>query len=60
MAKRRPTEQERADRQAQREAPTQTLLERLEAGIQAIQTSADFERYLTMAAKFHSYSYADC
>ena len=31
-------------------------MEQLEAGIQAIQTSADFTRYLKVAATFHPYS----
>ena len=57
MAKRPTTEQERANWQAQREARTQTLLAELEAGIQAIQTSEDFKRYLATAAKFHAYSF---
>ncbi len=45
--------------QAEQAARTTALMEQLEAGIQAIQTSADFKRYLAAAAKFHSYSYAN-
>ena len=59
MAKRRSTAQERADWQAQQAARTTALMEQLEAGIQAIQSSADFKRYLAAAAHFHQYSYAN-
>ncbi len=34
-------------------------MEQLEAGIQAIQTSADFKRYLAAVAHFHQYSCAN-
>ncbi len=40
--------------QAEQAARTTALVEQREAGIQAIPTSADFERYL--AAKCHAYS----
>src|SRR5918997_331320 len=43
-------------RLAQREERTKALLQQLEAGVLAIQTGADFKRYLTTAAKFHNYS----
>src|ERR687885_1518484 len=33
-----------------------TLLQQLESGVQAIQTSEDFQRYLRTAAIFHAYS----
>ena len=33
-----------------------TLMQQLEAGVQAIQTSEDFKRYLRTAARFHAYS----
>ncbi len=39
-----------------REERTAALLRQLEAGVQAIQTGADFQRYLRVAARFHSYS----
>lgn len=45
--------------QAEQAARTTALMEQLEAGIQALQTSADFKRYLAAAARFHSYSYAN-
>ncbi len=45
--------------QAEQEARTTALMEQLEAGIQAIQSSDDFKAYLAAAAKFHSYSYAN-
>ena len=43
--------------QAEQAARTTALMEQLEASIQAIQTSDDFKQYLTVAAKFHAYSY---
>ena len=42
--------------QAEQAARTTALMEQLEAGIQAIQTSDAFKRYLAAAAKFHSYT----
>ncbi len=42
--------------QAEREQRTTELLAQLEAGVTAIQTSDDFKRYLSVAAKFHAYS----
>jgi antirestriction protein ArdC len=33
-----------------------SLLQQLEAGVEAIQTSEDFKRYLRTAATFHAYS----
>ncbi len=45
--------------QAEQAARTTALMEQLEAGIQAIQTSADFKRYLAAVAHFHQYSYAN-
>ena len=56
MAQRSYRSDDRAARQAEREERTKALLQQLEAGVQAIQTGADFKRYLTTAAKFHSYS----
>ena len=38
--------------QAEQAARTTALMEQLEAGIQAIQTSADFKRYLAAVAHF--------
>ena len=43
--------------QADREHRTTELLAQLEAGVVAIQTSDDFKRYLSVAAKFHAYSF---
>ena len=45
--------------QAEQAARTTALMEQLEVGIQAIQNSDDFKRYLAAAAKFHTYSYAN-
>ena len=45
-----------ADWQAARSARVKALLTQLEVGVQAIQTSDDFKRYLATAARFHSYS----
>jgi predicted ATP-binding protein involved in virulence len=45
--------------QEQQAARTTALMEQLEAGIQAIQTSDDFKKYLAAAAHFHQYSYAN-
>src|ERR671932_425442 len=42
--------------QAQRDERMSTLLQQLEAGVAAIQTSEDFKRYLRTAATFHQYS----
>src|SRR5919202_513039 len=42
--------------QAQRDERMSTLLQQLEVGVQAIQTSEDFQRYLRTAANFHQYS----
>ena len=42
--------------QADREHRTTELLAQLEAGVVAIQTSDDFKRYLSVAARFHAYS----
>lgn len=39
-----------------REERTAALLRQLEQGVQAIQTGADFRRYLAVAARFHAYS----
>ena len=43
--------------QADREQRTTELMAQLEAGVTAIQTSDDFKRYLSVAAKFHAYSH---
>ena len=56
MTKRTRTQQEQTQWQAQRDERTSTLLQQLEAGVQAIQTSEDFQRYLRTAATFHQYS----
>jgi len=50
------TPDERAQWQAERETRTTALLEQLQAGIAAIQTSEQFRQYLRTAARFHAYS----
>ncbi len=45
--------------QAEQAARTTALMEQLEAGIQAIQSSDDFKHYLAAVAHFHQYSYAN-
>ncbi len=57
MARQAYSSEETARWQAEREERTKALLQQLEAGVQAIQTSDDFKHYLNTAAKFHSYSY---
>src|ERR671933_2797667 len=42
--------------QAQRDERMSTLMQQLEAGVEAIQTSEDFKRYLRTAAIFPHYS----
>ena len=54
MTKRRRTQQ--GQWQAQRDERMTTLMQQLEAGVQAIQTSEDFKQYLRTAARFHAYS----
>ena len=54
MTKRTRTQQDQW--QHQRDERMSTLLQQLEAGVQAIQTSEDFKRYLRTAAIFHAYS----
>ncbi len=56
MAKRTRTQQDQAQWQAQRDERMSTLMQQLEAGVEAIQTSEDFKRYLRTAAAFHTYS----
>ena len=56
MTKRRRTQQDQAQWQAQRDERMSTLMQQLEAGVEAIQTSEDFQRYLRTAATFHHYS----
>ena len=56
MAKRTRTQPDQAQWQAQRDERMSTLLQQLEAGVAAIQTSEDFKRYLRTAATFHAYS----
>ena len=52
MTKRTRTQQDQW--QHQRDERMSTLLQQLEAGVQAIQTSEDFKRYLRTAAYVHS------
>jgi hypothetical protein len=54
MTKRTRTQQDQNQWQAQRDERMSTLLQQLEAGVQAIQTSEDFKRYLRTAAYVHS------
>ena len=56
MTKRTRTQQDQAQWQAQRDERMSILLEQLEVGVAAIQTSEDFQRYLRTAATFHQYS----
>ena len=56
MTKRRRIQQDQAQWQQQRDERMTTLLQQLETGVQAIQTSEDFKRYLRTAARFHTYS----
>ena len=51
MAKRTRTQQ--AQWQQQRDERMSDLMQQLEAGVEAIQTSEDFQRYLRTAATFH-------
>src|ERR671932_1023453 len=50
------TQQDQNQWQAQRDERMSTLMQQLEAGVEAIQTSEDFQRYLRTAARFHTYS----
>ena len=50
MAKRTRTQQDQAQWQHQRDERMSTLMQQLEAGVQAIQTSEDFTRYLLASA----------
>ena len=54
MTKRTRTQQDQW--QQQRDERMSTLMQQLEAGVEAIQTSEDFQRYLRTAATFHQYS----
>jgi antirestriction protein ArdC len=56
MTKRTRTQQDQDQWQAQRDERMSTLMQQLEAGVEAIQTSEDFKRYLRTAAIFHAYS----
>ena len=56
MTTRTRTQQEQPQWQAQRDERMSTLMQQLEAGVEAIQTSEDFKRYLRTAAIFHHYS----
>ena len=56
MTRRTRTQQDQAQWQQQRDERMSALLQQLEAGVQAIQTSEDFKRYLRTAATFHQYS----
>src|SRR5919202_3060341 len=56
MTKHTRTQQDQAQWQAQRDERMSTLMQQLEAGVQAIHTSEDFQRYLRTAARFHAYS----
>ena len=56
MTKRTRTQRDQAQWQAQRDERMSALLQQLEAGVAAIQTSDDFTRYLRTAATFHQYS----
>ncbi len=56
MTKRTRTQQDQNQWQAQRDERMSTLMQQLEAGVEAIQTSEDFKRYLRTAAIFHAYS----
>ncbi len=56
MTKRTRTQQDQAQWQQQRDERMSDLLRQLEAGVEAIQTSEDFKRYLRTAATFHAYS----
>src|ERR687886_121235 len=56
MTKHTRTQQDQAQWQAQRDERMSDLLQQLEAGVEAIQTSEDFKRYLRTAATFHQYS----
>ena len=56
MTRRTRTQQDQAQWQQQRDERMSALLQQLEAGVQAIQTSEDFQRYLRTAATFHQYS----
>ena len=56
MTKRTRTQQDQAQWQEQRDERMTTLLQQLESGVQAIQTSEDFQCYLRTAAIFHAYS----
>ena len=56
MTKHTRTQQEQTQWQQQRDERMSTLMQQLEAGVAAIQTSEDFKRYLRTAAAFHTYS----
>ena len=56
MTRRTRTQQDQAQWQAQRDERMSSLMQQLEAGVEAIQTSEDFQRYLCTAARFHAYS----
>ena len=52
----KPTRTQQDQWQAQRDERVSSLLQQLEAGVEVIQTSEDFQRYLRTAATFHQYS----
>src|ERR687885_713321 len=56
MTKRTRTQQEQTQWQAPRDERMDDLIRQLEAGVQAIPTTEDFQRYLRTAATFHQYS----
>ena len=56
MTKHTRTQQDQAQWQHQRDERMSNLLRQLEAGVEAIQTSEDFKRYLRTAAIFPHYS----
>src|ERR671933_637216 len=56
MTERTRTPQDQDQWQAQHDERMSTLMQQLEAGVQAIHTSEDFQRYLRTAATFHQYS----
>ena len=55
MTKRTRTQQDQNQWQAQRDERMSDLMQQLETGVEAIQTSEDFQRYLRTAATFHQY-----
>src|SRR5919202_1540067 len=56
MTRRTRTQQDQAQWHQQRDERMSGLLQQLEAGVEAIQTSEDFKRCLRTAAAFHTYS----